>query len=297
MALIGDTPYGAGEAGRLPDLLADIEQHADFALHVGDLKGGGEPCSDTLLESRIAALSRLRIPLLYTPGDNEWTDCWRPAAGEHDPLERLEWLRQRVFASRQPLLSPAPPSRSAASETLGATLERQQDTIGGPPENLRWVASGVLFVTLNLPGSDNARRSPLPDEAHATRDAHNRRWLESCRVLAQSRSIRAMAIAVHANPGLGRGLDPEAAGADDGYATFRRDLARLHRDFDGELLLMHGDTHLFRVNRILPRLTRVECFGSPFNASWVRIEVDASLANPFAISARHLGKPSAVPGG
>ena len=37
------------------------------------------------------------MPLLYTPGDNEWTDCHRPAAGRYNPLERLDAVRATFF--------------------------------------------------------------------------------------------------------------------------------------------------------------------------------------------------------
>lgn len=285
-ALIGDVPYGPREAASLPALLEDIAPRVSFGIHVGDIKGGSEPCSDSLLEARISALARSRVPLVYTPGDNEWTDCWRPAAGEHDPLERLGWLRKRVFEREPPLIS-AGVSSSARDRLSG--LARQRDVDGGPPENLLWRAGGVLFLTLNLPGSDNGRRAPIDDANRLDRDAHNRRWLEHGLGVALGERLAAIAIAVQANPGFGRGIDASRVLGDDGYAAFRHDLARLNSRFPGHLLLMHGDTHHFRVDRILPRLTRVECFGSPFNGSWVRIDVDATRHPPFEIGIRHLG--------
>ena len=53
--------------------------------------------------------------------------------------------------------------------------------------------------------------------------------------------------------------------------------------FDGEVLLVHGDTHRFRVDSPLrdpasgvpvANFTRVEVFGSP-NVNWVRLRVVA----------------------
>ncbi|NBP25708.1 MAG: hypothetical protein EBU81_14405, partial [Proteobacteria bacterium] len=53
----------------------------------------------------------------------------------------------------------------------------------------------------------------------------------------------------------------------------------------GQLVLVaDGKPHRFRVDRILPRLTRVECFGSPFTGSWVRIDVTSRRSMPFEIS-------------
>jgi len=44
-----------------------------------------------------AGFSTLPIPVVYTPGENEWTDCHRANNGAYDPLERLSALRQVFF--------------------------------------------------------------------------------------------------------------------------------------------------------------------------------------------------------
>ena len=305
-ALIGDLPYRRFELAAVPWLLEDIAQQCSFAIHVGDIKGGSELCSNELLAARIAALSATRVPMVYTPGDNEWTDCWRPAAGDHDPSERLDWLRRAIFERSTPWLGPtdqaarralqgrvttADPAPGGTGAPFGDQMVRQRDIESGPPENLMWIAGSVLFLTLNLPGSDNGRRSPLDDADRLERDAHNRRWLERALAVANSARLVAIAVAAHANPGFGRGIDPSKIIGDDGYAAFRHDLARLNARFPGHVLLMHGDTHRFRVDRILPRLTRVECFGSPFTSSWVRIDVHPQRAQPFEISVRNASAP------
>jgi len=40
-------------------------------------------------------------PLIYTPGDNEWTDCNKLEAGSYNPQERLETARKVFFKDRQ----------------------------------------------------------------------------------------------------------------------------------------------------------------------------------------------------
>jgi len=34
-------------------------------------------------------------PLIFVPGDNEWTDCHRQNNGSYDPIERLEIFFKR----------------------------------------------------------------------------------------------------------------------------------------------------------------------------------------------------------
>lgn len=300
LALIGDVPYGRLEELRLLKVFDHLSTRADLALHVGDLKGSSEPCSDALLDRRISLLSRCPVPLVYTPGDNDWLDCWREKAGKFDPEERLQWLRRRVFSDSHPILGGPP------GDITGLTgIERQSDIDGGPPENLRWQAGGACWITLNLPGSNNGLRAATPDAHRINRDRTNRRWLEAGVARAKERGAGAMVVAVQANPGFERMTRPlrdssvragigehraseGASAVKDGYAPFRADLLDAQRALGKPLLLLHGDTHRFRHDWITPGLLRVECFGSPFAESWVRILVDGNADTPFRVSVEHL---------
>jgi hypothetical protein len=68
-------------------------------------------------------------------------------------------------------------------------------------------------------------------------------------------------------------------------------LATEMESFRNPVLLVHGDTHLFRVNkpliskktrRFFENFTRVEVFGAP-ETHWVRITVDPSKPELFTI--------------
>ena len=68
-------------------------------------------------------------------------------------------------------------------------------------------------------------------------------------------------------------------------------------DYDKPVLLMHGDTHYFRIDRPMARrglpgrgakpaimnFTRAETFGFP-NARWLRVTVDPSSHDVFRIT-------------
>ncbi|MGF1477404.1 MAG: hypothetical protein ACFB6S_17815 [Geminicoccaceae bacterium] len=75
----------------------------DFTVHIGDTKSGSTPCSDEELSNQLDFMNSFSTALVYTPGDNEWTDCYRERAGEFDPLERLAKIRELYFASNQSL--------------------------------------------------------------------------------------------------------------------------------------------------------------------------------------------------
>ena len=198
------------------------------------------------------------------PGDNEWTDCWRTAAGGYRPLERLRKLRELFFAE----------ASSLGQRRLD--LVRQMDANAGHPypEHVRWAHGGLLFTTLNVPGGDNNFARDRVE--FQVRDAAVRDWIRASFRLAHEQQLVGVVLMMQANPWA-------AAGARrHGYAPLLETLVGETTDFPGEVMLIHGDTHRFRVDRPLlhpdtrrplANFTRVEVFGSP-SVNWVRVRVD-----------------------
>lgn len=298
-ALIGDTPYSTVDEQQMTQLLADIGPSVAFVLHVGDIKGGSERCDDDLLQRRQRLLLSGRQPLILTPGDNEWTDCWRPESGAFRPAERLAAVR-RLFFTPDHL-----PSRPLLP---GATPVEQQSLVDPAhpfPENVRWtVGSGpgaVVFVTINLPGSHNGRESGAGLTQHnVAREAANAQWLRQAFAHARAVSASGVVIAAHANPGFeadsglfGTARAPRRA-PDDAYFDLRRLLAELATQWPGEVLFLHGDTHRFQSNRPLrdasgapvKNFARIESYGWPVTSSWIRIDVAPGRTPLFDIVKR-----------
>ena len=144
--VFGDTPYHALESLAAAQLLRDMDREGmAFVVHVGDVKRAAEPCSNELFRERRELLDASPRPLVFVPGDNEWTDCHVRAAGAHDPLHRLDALRALFFGG---------------DESLGRTrirLARQSEDARFRPyrENTRWIAGGIVFAAFNVPGSNN----------------------------------------------------------------------------------------------------------------------------------------------
>lgn len=301
-ALLGDVPSFRFELPLVERLLTELDADLAFAIHVGDLKGSRESCSDALLAERQGLLGRSVVPLVYLPGDNDWADCHLPQAGSFDPHERLDALRRLFFPSAaKAVLHPASHPHGLAGRALHAdsfeAFVRQADIqAGGPPENLRWRTGPVLFATLNLPGSGNARVAERHRPGSRAERAHwNDRWLDHAFEIAARDSIELVVIAAHANPRFGSTDHPA-------YADFRDRLLALADRHRGHTLFLHGDTHRHRIERLGERLVRVESHGSPFSTAWVRIEVRAGSDEPFRIRTRSshpqpLPQASAQPGG
>lgn len=105
-ALIGDLGYVPSEEPWFENVLAEVSKDAglSFVVHVGDLSSPRFGCTNEMRARRLAQFNALPHPLIYTPGDNEWTDCHEGQKVQGaDPLERLATLRTVFFADEQSL--------------------------------------------------------------------------------------------------------------------------------------------------------------------------------------------------
>src|SRR5437764_160793 len=100
IGLWGDLPYSEEQATiGIPKLIADMNsQRLAFTVHDGDLKAGSNsPCNDALYTTSLGYFNSLKAPAVFTPGDNDWTDCDRSNNGGYNSLERLDHERVVLF--------------------------------------------------------------------------------------------------------------------------------------------------------------------------------------------------------
>src|SRR5258708_14272110 len=135
--VMGDTPYNEREEPHFVQLIEQMNAAPlAFVVHVGDFKAGAHsPCSDALFAKRRAQFDSSRHPLVYTPGDNEWTDCRRVSNGHAAPIERLAALRRDVFPAALPL-----GARRIETRFQGECVEAPAGACACPahPEDRRW---------------------------------------------------------------------------------------------------------------------------------------------------------------
>jgi hypothetical protein len=197
------------------------------------------------LLARKRQFERFRAPFVLLPGDNEWTDCHRTG---FDPVERLAKWRQ-LFC--------------VAIALPGFTRQR-----GDYCENARWEIENVVFVGLNVPGSNNnLGRTAAMDAEYAQRMRAVFAWLDEG--VARIRGGKTLVVLMQANPFL-----RPRAGAPDGYAQVRERLARLGKVHPGMIVLVHGDTHRYRNDEPLPGVRRIEVPGSP-QVRWLRARLSS----------------------
>ncbi len=282
--VLGDTPYNRFERAHLPAVVAEMDAELlKVVIHDGDIKNGGERCDDALFDDRLALFRTSYHPFVFVPGDNDWTDCHRTSNGAYDPLERLEKLRALFFADPRKTLGQYP-----------MTVDTQADdpAFAAYREHQRWRIGPVLFLTLNVPGSgNNYGRKKAPGAEYLARSAAVKAWIEAGFAQARGAGLEGVVLVMQANP------DIEDFGDGKGRIAYRELLTQLlaeTRRFSGQVLLVHGDSHVHRIDTplrdpkdgsIVDNFTRVETFGSPF-MGWVKVDVTPGSKRLFRPIAR-----------
>lgn len=295
-ALIGDAPYGVPADSPDADFRRVVEEingeeRVRWVLHAGDVMGESTGCAREMYRDRLERLEQLRKPVVMTPGDNDWTDCHRAGSGDWDPVDRLTVLRETFYDE---------PGRSLGGEPMPLVAQAERPGRDGLPENVRWTRGGVVFATVHVPGSRNGRSDfPGRDADDSTsvrrRTGAGLSWLEATFDRAEEIDARGVFVLIHANPMRGHPRRPGKT--DPAYRPFLEALERRTRRFGEPVVLAHGDSHYFRVDKpILPRadtssgradgsrldnLTRVESFGEPL-VHWVRITVEPARPELFS---------------
>jgi hypothetical protein len=276
-ALIGDIPYDKDQAERLyPNMIRELNsEKLEFVVHDGDIKSGSTPCTDEAFTNCLRQFETFRHPLVLIFGDNEWTDCGR-TTNRFDPLERLDKLRA-MFASG---------NHSLGQHKMSLARQSNDPKYSKFRENVRWEMGNVMFVGLNVPGAINNFGQP----EFAERNAANIAWLRESFAFGKIEDRRAIMIIIQANPW------PERGSTNRVHAGFREFLSALEQEtlaFEKPVVLVHGDSHYFRIDkplygrtqRRIENFTRVETFGHP-DAHWLRVTVDPTDPQVFTFRQR-----------
>jgi hypothetical protein len=281
---LGDLPYGAPQQAyptyrRLIERINEVGPA--FSIHVGDLKSGGTRCTDEEFMAQRSHFDRFAAPVVYTPGDNEWTDCHRRSNGGYEPQERLHRLRQLFFKPGSSM-----GQRPMALQSQAQLMPEQAAFL----ENQRWLHEGVLFVTVHVVGSNNNLQSEVPGALaeHARRDAANVAWIRAAFEHAGRVKAQALVIAMQANPLLGRNLFEDFPKSSGFRQSIGETLLPLAAASSVPVLLIHGDTHWHRMDQPFSmrgepvrQLTRLEVPGGSDVRAW-QVSVDLSSPQPFS---------------
>jgi Calcineurin-like phosphoesterase len=264
VAVMGDTPYGPVQLAEFPALIDSIndDRKVRLAVHLGDIKSGSTLCADEYFAVISDHFATFKDPLVYTPGDNEWTDCHRPNNGGYDPLERLAHVRRTYF--------PEP------GTTLGGRA-KQVLAQAGYPENQLWIESKVVFAAVHVVGSNNGYvpwtgNDVQTAEQQAEVDARIAAalaWIDEAFDLAGERRPKGVVLMMQADT-----FEAENESL-DGFDEIVPLIGDRAADFAGPVLLLQGDTHSFLVDSPYtnaPNLTRIVVEGETAG-EWLRLQI------------------------
>ncbi|MGZ6300245.1 MAG: metallophosphoesterase [Candidatus Limnocylindria bacterium] len=303
-AVIGDTPYGSAQFENFANDVGEInaDQEVRLTIHLGDIKNGSSQCTTSYFEAIRADFDRFEEPLVYAPGDNEWTDCHRANNGAFWPAgpvlngdprpARLNELH-RIFFDRP-------------GWTLGQHPRRVQTQGGDQVENVMWRQADVEFGDLDVPGSNNdwlpwfeqPRTTSQIEEVEARTHA-DLLWMDRIFDTARRENAKAVAIGIQADM-----WDPAFEGDTTQFDRFEpivQELARQARRFDGPVLLLNGDSHkfvddhpladpsrpenrtMYGIGEEVPNLRRITVNGSTTPChEWLDLTVDPQTSTVFS---------------
>ena len=279
LAVYGDAPYGTtptdtAEFDATPAFIASInaDPKVSLVIHVGDIHSGKQFCTVAYDRAIFDLWTAFKNPLVYTPGDNEWTDCHKAGEGggtfnktthvidyvldasgnpvdyaKGDPIANLELVRSIFFPNPGYTLGGRKKQVLSQAQYFDAL---NHGTDGNYVENVIWEQSNVVFVTINLPGGSNNDNdiwygAPTMTGAQADeiseRTGADLRWLDQAFALAQNDDAEAVVIIAQADI-----WDPEKGAAHQAqYEPFVLNVATLALAFGKPVLMFNGDSRVY----------------------------------------------------
>ncbi|GAA4479946.1 hypothetical protein [Microbacterium panaciterrae] len=285
-AVIGDVPYGTAQQALFPQWIQEINAaQPEMTFHVGDIKNGSSTCDDALYQQIKGDFDTFRNPLIYMPGDNEWTDCHRTNNGAYNPLERLAYDRSVFFATPNLSLGQNP-------------VKLDSQVAAGFPENVTLRRDGVDFAAIHVVGSNDGTQPwaglgdtvPRPEQlaAEQSRMVNAIAVVRNTFATAKQKRDRAVTVLLQADM-----FDPTYTPAWSDISAFQglvQTLVTESAAFDGEVYLVNGDSHVYNSDKPLSagspwlgtygvtgsadNLTRVTVDGSSNNNDWLRVTIN-----------------------
>ncbi|HEY2852437.1 MAG TPA: metallophosphoesterase [Gemmatimonadaceae bacterium] len=326
LAVFGDSPYldpnftskrAEFDATAAFINTIDADPGVQEVVHVGDIHSGSEACTVAYDQAIYNFWTAFHRPLIYTPGDNEWSDCTKAKelAGKDvfgsgpdfngDPLVHLSLVRSIFFANPGWTLGQHP--MRVISQKNGFDPAYPADTQF--VENVMWEQSKTVFVTVNIPGGSNndtdtwngpAKNQAAEDAERAARTAADVRWLNAAFAQAEADNAHSVVIIGQADmwdttdaPSHQTNYEPIIAAMASGSLTYGK-----------PVLYLNGDSHIYRSDNPLQQNSacdteidpcaadawgqhpyydvlnfhRIVVHGSTFPLEWLKLSIDPRAA-------------------
>src|SRR5438270_1532219 len=320
LAVYGDSPYLDKTHPELPknaEFVAtpafiktiNADPSIQEVVHVGDIHSGSEPCTKAYDQSIFDLWTAFQKPLIYTPGDNEWSDCTKtneePGSDNDNvathpdlPLENLDLVRSIFFAN--------------PGWTLGQHPMQVQSQGAPYIENVMWERAKTVFVTLNIPGGSNNDIDLWYAKTHKTswnpdqQAEMNRRttadvsWLDAAFAEAEADNAHSVVIVGQAD----MWDTADAPSHQTNYEPIIKAFAEDAMAYGKPVLYLNGDSHVYCSDDPLqagstcytesgvclddawnqhpfydvPNFHRIVVHGSTFPLEWLKLSIDPGAA-------------------
>ena len=279
LAVYGDAPYGTtptdtAEFEAMPSFIDSInaDPQVRLVMHVGDIHSGKQYCTAAYDRSIAGLWARFKNPVVYTPGDNEWTDCHKAAEGggtynktthqidyvldgsgnpvdyaKGNPVANLDLVRSTFFAHPGQTLG----GQQKRVLTQGQLFDPAHPSDAKYVENVMWEESKVMFVTINLPGGSNndsdvwygaPTESAAQTQERTERTGADLRWLDAAFAQAKADGMEAVLIGAQADM-----WDTEKGAAHQAaYEPLVKSVADHTTALGKPVLMINGDSHVYR---------------------------------------------------
>lgn len=128
-----------------------------FSVYDGDIKDGSSLRTPDQYAGATELFNSVKVPAIYVPGDNEWTDCQRTNNGGYNNIERINYIRRTMFGT--------PNSFGKVQMVL-----EHQGVAGAAgaaySENSRWTYGDVVFATINQSASQQQQQDQFRQGMH-----------------------------------------------------------------------------------------------------------------------------------
>jgi len=297
LAVYGDSPYLDPAFATRPDAefnatpafinTINADPSVEEVVHVGDIHSGSEACTVAYDQAIANYWTGFQRPLIYTPGDNEWSDCTKPKQlnGKDvfghgpdfngDPLIHLGILRHLFFPNPGWTLGQEPMAVISQAIAHDPAFPADAQFV----ENVMWERSKTVFVTINVPGGSNndtdpwngaARNQAAEDAERAARTAADIRWLNAAFTLAETDNAHSVVI-------IGQSDMWDTADAPAHQTNYEPIIATIAADatrYGKPVMYLNGDSHVYRSDNPLRRESPCDTESNPCTA-------DAWLQHPF----------------
>lgn len=293
IAVYGDAPYGTSptdteELQATPAFIASINGDPDVSIvmHAGDIHSGKQYCTAKYDQTIRKLWNTFADPMIYTPGDNEWTDCHKVSEGGGaynagtgqidyqrdakgklidyaggDPVANLTLIRSIFFNQPGHTIG-----GKGTVTTQAQAFDPQYPSDAEYVENVTYKQSKVRFVTINLPGGSNndndiwygaPTMSQEQSNEIATRRAAGLHWLDAAFDRATAENAKAVVVMLQADMW-------DTSDSPSHQAQFEpliAEIAARTAAFGKPVLLINGDSHVYRSDN--PLQQGAPCFVDP----------------------------------